>query len=606
MKHLAVITLIPVFALAATAFAGDWQMQPVQIRTQWATNVTPEHPLPEYPRPQLVRRNWENLNGLWQYAITPAGADTPTGFHGQILVPYPVESALSGVRKQLRPDHILWYKRTFTIKAREGGQRTLIHFGAVDNQATVYVNDREAGTHIGGYQSFDFDITDFIRVGLNTLVLKVFDPSDTGSNPHGKQTLKPEGIGYTATSGIWQTVWLERVPNTYISQLKITPDVDGGKVYIQAALVGDKSQFVVEAIVSNGTKLTPAVTAKDGLVTMHIDDAHLWSPNDPFLYELRVYVRKGSEIEDEVRSYFGMRKVELKKDSAGFFRIFLNNKYVYNLGTLDQGYWPESLYTAPTEAALKFDIETIKSMGFNTVRKHVKVETDRWYYHCDKEGLLVWQDMVPPANDSTEARRQFELETGENVAQLYNHPSIIMWVLFNEGWGAYDQQRLERWVKQLDPSRLVSGHSGASMISNTGAEYAVGFSGDASDVNDYHTYPDPVLRVVNPEKAQVIGEYGGIEVPVVGHVWSPVGEGWGYAKMNQRDLVTKYREMLGKLKTLETRGLAASIYTQPYDVETELNGLMTYDRAVIKIPVGLLNEMNRALVPSAARYTAGR
>jgi len=611
MKNSSELTLLAAAFVVAVAHAAQWHMQPIQIQTRWAASVDPAHVLPDYPRPQLVRQNWENLNGLWQYSITPKSAQIPTAFEGDILVPYPVESALSGVRRALKPDELLWYQRTFSARLSVGGERTLLHFGAVDFQATVYLNGRELGSHVGGYQSFAFDITDAVKGGNNTLLVKVFDPTDDGPNPHGKQTLNPGGISYTATSGIWQTVWLERVPATYIDSLEVTSDVDNNQLHLAVTLHGEQDGYIVEALVRAGNAVVAMQKLGKGVNVLPIRNPHLWSPEDPFLYDLQVRLLRGHRTVDEVQSYFGMRKVELRKDAAGFSRIFLNSRYTYNLGTLDQGFWPEGLYTAPTEAALEFDIDTLKSMGFNTIRKHIKVEPDRWYYHCDKVGMMVWQDMVPPANDSPEARAEFETEVRENLAQLHNHPSITTWIVFNEGWGAYDQQRIEHLVKQLDPSRLLNGHSGASLIANAGSEdggteETVGFAGESSDINDFHAYPDPALRVVNPKKAQVIGEYGGVGVAIDGHVWRPATQDWGYVKLSREELATKYEKMIGELKAFQARGLAGSIYTQPYDVETEVNGLMTYDREVIKIPVAEIKEMNRALVPDAISYVGQR
>lgn len=611
MKRPFLTALLAGMCVGSLAHSKEWQMQPLQIQTRWATSVDPEHALPEYPRPQLVRGNWQNLNGLWDYAITPKGGQVPRVFDGEILVPYPIESALSGVRKPLLPDQLLWYRRTFTVKPSAASERTLLHFGAIDYQATIFVNDREVGAHTGGYQNFELDVTDATKPGTNTLLVKVFDPTDSGPNPHGKQTLKPQGIEYTASSGIWQTVWLERVPATYIRRLKLLPEVSSSQLRLEVDVGGDKADYEIDAVARSGKTVvaTQRLRLLEGSsAEIPIKDPRLWSPDDPFLYDLQVRLLKGTKIVDQVQSYFGMRKIELKKDESGVPRIFLNDRFTYNLGTLDQGFWPESLHTAPTDAALRFDIETFKQMGFNTIRKHIKVEPDRWYYYCDKVGMLVWQDMVPPANDSAEARAEFESEVKENISQLYNHPSITTWVVFNEGWGAYDQERIDRLVKQLDGSRLVSGHSGSSMITDSGTlkTYTVGFAGATSDINDFHTYPDPVLSVVNPDKAQVIGEYGGVGVPIEGHIWSPTAEGWGYIKISQLDLAAKYQEMIKKLKDFEAQGLSGSIYTQPYDVETELNGLMTYDRAVVKIPLAELSQMNKLLTANTDRVTRGR
>ena len=324
--------------------AQDWAMQPLQIPTRWAASVSPTNALPEYPRPQMVRQQWQNLNGLWSYAITAKDAAVPAQYQGSILVPYPVESALSGVEKPLQPDQTLWYRRTITPEAGKNGEHTLLHFGAVDFQTTVYLNGREIGTHTGGYQSFTFDITDAAKPGDNELVVKVNDPTDGTVNPHGKQTLHPEGIMYTASSGIWQTVWLETVPQTYVESLTMTPDVDQSQLRLEVNLTGDKADCIIQATARSGAKIV-AKSNVTGPTALRISHPHLWSPDDPFLYDLQVRVVKQGTLVDEVQSYFGMRKIEVKKDAAGVDRIFLNNRYTYNLGVLDQGFWPDGIYT---------------------------------------------------------------------------------------------------------------------------------------------------------------------------------------------------------------------------------------------------------------------
>jgi hypothetical protein len=583
--------------------AQDWKMQPLQVQTRWAAAVTPKDVLPEYPRPQLVRRQWQNLNGLWHYAITAKDAGIPAQYDGNILVPYPLESALSGVQKPLLPDQLLWYRRSIApMPQREVGERTLLHFGAVDYQATVYLNGREIGAHSGGYQSFAFDITDALRRGDTELVVRVYDPTDAGPNPHGKQTLHPRRIRYTPASGIWQTVWLETVAPTHVESLIMTPDVDQNQLYLRVNLKGPEEGYTVEATAKSGSTIV-AREIVSGTTALRIKRPRLWSPDDPFLYDLHVRVLKDRKVVDEVQSYFGLRKIEVKKDSAGIERIFLNDRYTYNLGTLDQGFWPEGIYTAPTDAALKFDVEVIKAMGFNAIRKHVKVEPDRWYYHCDKLGILVWQDMVPPANTTAQAREEFEAETKESLAQLHNHPSITTWVLFNEGWGAYDQERLAQWMKQLDPSRLVNSHSGPP--DQLRADQALA-NWVASDMADMHNYPDPKIPPAQAGKARVLGEYGGVGVTIDGHVWDDLAVGWGYVQVSPGEMAKTYAGMMDELKALEIQGLSGSIYTQPFDVETEQNGLMTYDRAVIKIPLAKINKFNRKLLPGSKNYGVAR
>lgn len=590
--------------LAQTVEADEWHPQPLAIPTRWAAEVSPSNALPEYPRPQLVRDAWQNLNGAWKYAITGQHTTLPDRWDGVILVPFPLESALSGVKKPLLPKQLLWYKRTFKLPTRSPGSRILLHFGAVDWRATVHVNGTEVGTHSGGYHSFSFDITEALRPADNDLTVRVYDPTDRGPNPRGKQTLSPKGALYTASSGIWQTVWLEEVPQTYVAALELTPDIDRGVLEIGVTLSSPGAGFSIEAIARAGKRVVGRANGT-GTITMAIDEPRPWSPDDPFLYDLEVRLRQHRAVVDRVTSYFGMRKIAVREDEHGIERIFLNDKYTYNLGTLDQGFWPDGLYTAPTDAALKFDIQAAKAMGFNTLRKHIKIEPARWYYHCDRLGMLVWQDMVQPGGSdggmpggtSVEDRRQFEAEMETTLTQLHNHPSIIAWTLFNEGWGAYDQARLTSMLKQLDPSRLVNGHSGENYF----AGLPNGTSGKwtNSDLTDIHAYPGPAAPDALPGKARVLGEHGGIGVFVEGHLWDELSPSWGYVQVDPNALQARYSESVDALQALEREGLSGSIYTQSYDVEDEQNGLMTFDRAIIKMPLVALRAMHARLLASA-------
>ena len=576
------------FSLLNNAFAQEnWHIQPVQLQTRWAKKVSPDNALKEYPRPQMTRPNWTNLNGPWDYAITKRQDESPVQFDGKILVPFPIESALSGVKEALLPDQNLWYKRTIQKPELKGGERLLLHFGAVDWQTTIYVNGKEAGTHTGGYAEFTIDITDQLKAGNNELLVKVYDPTDQGIGPHGKQVLNPQNIYYTATSGIWQTVWLETVPKHYISGLTITPNLD--------------SCFVAITVHSNGNEPVTFAYADqkisgntNQLIKLPVTNAHLWSPEDPYLYDLTVKTKT-----DEVKSYFGMRKISIAKDDRGIDRIFLNNKPYYNLGVLDQGFWPDGLYTAPTDEALAFDIKAIKAMGFNTIRKHIKVEPARWYYWADKLGMLVWQDMVNPNQGLPDgAKAEFEKESAAELAELHNYPCITTWVLFNEKWGQYDQKRLTDWIKQTDPSRIVNGHTGEILYVN---EKLRSPSPDAyvdADMTDVHSYPNPMMPIKQENKAQVVGEFGGIGVSIFNHEWSPI-TGWGYIEVTPAQLEGKYHIMVDDLKLLQKQGLSGSIYTQPYDVEGEENGLMTYDREIVKIPLAEIRKINSLLVATA-------
>lgn len=586
--------------------AQSWKPQTAPIMTRWAKEVTPQNAHAEYPRPQLVRNNnWNNLNGLWQYAITDKDANMPTSFEGQILVPFPLESALSGVKKALLPIQTLWYKRQVNIPAVTD-KKVLLHFGAVDWQTTVFVNGKQVGEHTGGYTGFTFDITSALNTGQNDIVVKVYDPTDEGVGPHGKQVLKPENIYYTATSGIWQTVWLETVPVNYITSLQLTPDIDsnqlklavnapeGYEVIATAKLKGKE----VGSVSGNTTGEAIKIAGEAGnILRLKIAKPEWWSPANPVLYDLEVKLVKNGVVADAVSSYFGMRKISVAKDEKGVERIFLNNRPYFNLGTLDQGFWPDGLYTAPTDEALAFDIKAIKAMGFNTIRKHIKVEPDRWYYYADKLGMLVWQDFVNPNQDLPEgSKAEFEREAAEEMTQLHNYPSIVVWVLFNEKWGQFDQQRLTDWVKQTDPSRIVNGHTGEILYVNDQLRSPSPNAYVDADMTDIHAYPNPMMPVKDPGKAQVLGEFGGIGVFIPDHQWL-TGSAWGYIQEKPAALQPKYTVMSQGLQLLEKQGLSGSIYTQPFDVEGEQNGLITYDREVVKMPLDSLVKIHAPLNP---------
>jgi hypothetical protein len=611
MIHKFLLVCLAVLHMALTQAQSpsqdNWRPAGLKLPTRWTRQVSPTNALPEYPRPQMVRGamkgsgepegGWQNLNGLWDYAITDSSSHSPA-YMGRILVPYPIESALSGVNKTVQPNQHLWYRRMFNVPVHGANHRILLHFGAVDWQTTVFINGKEMGTHTGGYDHFSFDITDALKNGENELVVKVDDPTDQGPNPHGKQVLKPSGIWYTPTTGIWQTVWLETVPETYIESVQLTPDVDGNKVKVRVNVKGaSRGDYTIVTSLGNKKNGMEWNTAN---IELPVKNKRLWSPSDPYLYDLYISVRRGGEELDWVKTYFGMRKVEIKKDDKGFDRIFLNNKYVFNLGVLDQGFWPDGLYTAPTDEALAFDIKAIRAMGFNTTRKHIKREPDRWYYWCDKLGIMVWQDMINPSfklND--EAKKEFEKECRENITELYNHPSIITYTLFNEKWGQYDQERLTKWIKQLDPTRLVNGHSGEYLYVNEKLRSPSPNAYIESDLTDVHSYPDPMNALQLNGKARVVGEFGGVGVFIPDHQWN-AGTAWGYVTVTPAQLKWKYTVMNQHLKLLEQEGLSASIYTQPFDVEGEQNGLMTYDREVVKIPFEELRKIHSMLVPTAA------
>jgi hypothetical protein len=561
--------------------AQEWQPKKAPLMTRWAKDVTPDKVHPEYPRPQMVRKEWQNLNGLWDYAIRPKDDQKPK-WDGKILVPFPIESALSGVMKQVGPDNRLWYRRTFDVPAGWAGQRVLLHFGAVDWDTTVFVNGKQAGEHRGGYDPISLDITDALKKdGENEVIVSVWDPSDAGYQPRGKQIRNPHGIWYTPTTGIWQTVWLEPVPKIAIENLRIVPDLDSGTVRVTVSVNGPNKPRAIMARVFDGTREVVSSTWAGTEFDLKVPDFKAWSPNSPFLYDLKLDVMCEGSESDSVETYFAMRKIALGQDEKGINRILLNGKFLFQYGPLDQGFWPDGLYTAPTDEAMKYDLEITKRLGFNMVRKHVKVEPARWYHHCDKMGLLVWQDMPsgdryirndqPDIKRTSESAKQFETEWTNIIKANFNAPSIIVWVPFNEGWGQFDTARITDLTKKLDPSRLVISASGWT-DRNTG------------DIHDIHVYPGPGSPKPTETRAAVLGEFGGLGLPLEGHTWQAKGN-WGYRSYtDQKTLVREYVNLLERLHPLVGEpGLSAAVYTQTTDVEIEVNGLMTYDRAVIKL-----------------------
>ena len=562
MKHLPLITTaLCCLLFQSTTRAAEWKPAAGPLTTRWAKDVSPEKVLPEYPRPQMVRKDWLNLNGLWDIKLGD-------GTESRILVPFAVESALSGVMKHTDR---LTYHRSFEIPKSWRGRHVLLHFGAVDWEAKVSLNGKELGVHRGGYDAFTFDITDALRKdGAQEIVVEVFDPTDLGGQARGKQKLKPGSIMYTPTTGIWQTVWLEPVGEAHIESLKIIPDLDEGCLRLTVMGAG-----TVEAVASDGGKQVAKSSGAAGSeLKLAISKPKLWSPDSPHLYDLRVCLKSRGKVVDAVTSYFGMRKVALGKDEKGVTRMMLNGKAVFQVGPLDQGFWPDGIYTAPTDEALRFDIAETKRLGFNTTRKHVKVEPDRWYYWCDKLGLMVWQDM-PCGNSYTDKpqpidKPQFKTELLSMVTNHWNHPAIIMWVIFNESQGQHDTEALVAEVKAIDPSRLVNNASGND-------------DKNCGDGIDKHSYPGPDSPKPEEHRAAVLGEFGGLGLPVDGHTWSK--KTWGYeGTKNIEDLTLGYEKLLAKAWALkDTAGLSAVIYTQLTDVETECNGLLTYDREVNKV-----------------------
>lgn len=618
-----ILAISAIDTAAQTAPAGD-SVYAGDLMTRWGKDVTPDNAWRSYPRPQLKRERWLNLNGLWDYAIARDSAPQPARMDGQILVPYPVESKLSRVARKVTPDDRIWYRRSFTVPQDWAGEHVMLNFGAVDFAATIWVNGAVVGSHKGGFDTFGFDITDYLKPGQNELVVQVADPTSAGTQPRGKQILDPSGIWYTAVSGIWQTVWLEPVPKLHIEDVRATPDIDRGVVDVAVALSGwaNDTDAVKLTASAGGKVIASTIIRANRRATLAIPNARLWSPDDPYLYDLKAELvtvadpyagqeerdRKAYDARftagedrtyaaariagtprDTVDTYFAMRKISIGPGRvAGQPAILLNNKPLFQNGTLDQGWWPDGLYTPPSEEAMKSDLIFLKRAGFNMLRKHIKVEPARYYYDADHLGMLIWQDMPSGGGEdqfvtgtsksqavlSSDAMAENQNELAAMIGDLRGFPSIVMWVVNNEGWGQYDSATLARYVKGMDPGRLVDADSGW-------LDVAPG----ASDVFDIHTYEDvPNTPTRKSARAIVIGEYGGIGMPIAGHIWRPGKKNWGYqVATGEEDYLARFRrKMAGVIRAAREDGLSASIYTQTTDVEDEINGLLTYDRARAK------------------------
>lgn len=588
--------------LCAFASQAQWQPAGDKIKTEWSETVNPKQVLPEYPRPQMVRGEWSNLNGEWEYAIRAKGGVEPTAYDGNILVPFAVESSLSGVQKTVGTDNELWYKRTFDIPSSWKNKNIILNFGAVDWKADVFVNDILIGSHKGGYTPFSFDITPYLKGQKGQkLTVRVWDPSDAGFQPRGKQVAKPEGIWYTPVTGIWQTVWLEPVASNHITAIKAIPDVDNSVVGVTVSTSESSVTDIVEVQISdkNNKVVATAQGVQGQEMRLQVNDAELWSPENPYLYDMKVTLL--GKQKDEVKSYTAFRKISVQKDAAGIYRMCLNNKPLFQYGPLDQGWWPDGLYTAPTDEALLYDIKKTKDWGFNMIRKHVKVEPARWYYHCDREGILVWQDMPSGDMGNQWGPREYNAGTDKNrtqesISNFYtewkeimnlcmSNPSVVVWVPFNEAWGQFDTEKVVAWTEAYDPSRLVNPASG-------GNHRACG------DILDLHNYPGPEMYLADPMRVNVLGEYGGIGLALDGHLWWN-NRNWGYIQFKSSDEVTaEYVKYAKELKTLVKKGFSAAVYTQTTDVEGEVNGLMTYDRKVIKINEDAVRKINKEVIDS--------
>ena len=553
------------------------------LKTRWTDSVNRKLPHNEYPRPTMVRDRWTNLNGEWDFAIQPPSVEREKAFTSpsKIVVPFPVESYLSGVQRAVPSGHKMWYRRTFTPPK---GARVLLHFGAADWETNVWINGQTVGHHRGGYDAFTFDITDSIgdRAKPSEIVVEVTDPTDSANQPRGKQVRKPGGIFYTPTSGIWQTVWLESVPECSIDDLKIETHPKAGQIEIRTAARGLTPLITFAEVLDHGKVVARAQNDNhETPLVLKVPSAIWWTPSNPYLYDLRVgYLSRGGEVIDSVKSYVAFRTLEIGKDASGTTRMMLNGKPTFFCGPLDQGFWPDGIYTPPTDAAMRYDLEVTKRLGFNTIRKHVKVEPETWYSYCDRMGILVFQDMPsgsgfiggrdPDLTRNIEDAEQFKTELKALIDTHRNHPSIAMWVVFNEGWGQHDTGELTDWVKRYDPTRFVNNASGWSDRGH-------------GDVHDIHNYPHPAVPKLESTRAAMLGEFGGLGLPTPSHMWQATG--WGYQSFKTNAELTDAMEKL----FVETRfligseGLCSAIYTQTTDVETELNGLMTYDRAIVKV-----------------------
>lgn len=602
------------FLLATVLFAGAIDFasayEPVgnNIMTTWGENINPAEVWQEYPRPIMERKEWKNLNGLWDYAIVNADDTAPARYQGEILVPFCAESALSGVGKEVGASKALWYKRNFNVPKSWRGRDIMLNFGAVDWQSDIWVNGAKMGSHTGGYTPFSINITAALKdAGDNELVVRVWDPTDLGPQPRGKQVSKPEVIWYTPVTGIWQTVWLEPVNETHISGLKILPDIDRNTLKIDVRTTGQKRVYLADVAVKDGgrTVATGRAVAGEPIVVSMPADVKLWSPDSPDLYDIEVKLTDGNKILDKVYSYAAMRKFSTKMGDKGMVRLQLNNKDLFHFGLLDQGWWPDGLYTAPSYEAMIYDVDKTLDWGYNMIRKHIKVEPAAWYTYCDRKGIIVWQDM--PSGDKNpewqgrnyfdgeelertpESEATYRKEWKEIIDALYNYPCIAVWVPFNEAWGQFKTKEIADWTKSYDPSRLVNPASG-------GNHYPCG------DMVDAHSYPSPpVTHVYDAKRANVLGEYGGIGMVAEGHIWAP-DRNWGYIQYKTPTEVTDaYIGYADYLDQLANDWFVGAVYTQTTDVEIEVNGLMTYDRKVIKIDEDRIRERNRRLIKNHSK-----
>ena len=598
---LAALLLASAPAVMAWTPAGD------KIKSTWAEQIDPQNVWQEYPRPIMERNDWKNLNGLWDYAIVPVDASRPESFEGEILVPFAVESSLSGVGRTVGQDQALWYNRTFTVPTAWKGKDVMLNFGAVDWKCDVWVNGVKVGSHTGGFTPFSMNITPALAKGNNELTVRVWDPTDRGTQPRGKQVERPEGIWYTPVTGIWQTVWLEPVNKQHIASLRTLPDIDSNTLSVTVTPEYQVAGLLTEVKVLDGNTTVATGKSING-ETVEIAmpaDVKLWSPDSPNLYNMEVTLYDADgRMADKVKSYAAMRKFSTARDQDGIVRMQLNNKDLFQFGPLDQGWWPDGLYTAPSYEAMVYDIDKTKDWGFNMIRKHIKVEPALWYTYCDRNGIIVWQDM--PSGDSNpewqnhryfdgiekqrsaESEATYRKEWKEIMDCLYNYPCIGTWVPFNEAWGQFKTPEITKWTKQYDPSRLVNPASGGNF-------YTCG------DILDLHNYPGPDMYLYDAQRANALGEYGGIGLVIEDHIWTP-DRNWGYIQFKSpKEVTDKYVEYANELLKLAKKGFTAAVYTQTTDVEVEVNGLMTYDRKVIKVDEDRVRAANKALTGSLSK-----
>ncbi len=608
MKMIAVIG-----ALLSGLTVSGYQKADAPLMTTWGENVSPENAWRAYPRPQMVRSDWTNLNGEWDYAVTSVTNTSarPKSWDGKILVPFAIESALSGVGRLLQPDEFLWYTRTITCNPKPG-ERILLHFGGVDFRTMVFIGHTEVTDvpHEGGQNPFTLDITDYVKDGENELTVCVWDPTESFVNSRGKQSFRPKGCFYTRVSGIWQTVWMETVPETYIESYKCVTDIDKGEVRFDFKVVGSEPDEEVEIDVYDGdTRVASVEKNVNKPVTVKMPrNFKLWSPESPNLYTFKVKYEN-----DSFSGYFGMRKFEKRKDSDGYLKFFLNNRPCFLMGTLDQGWWPDGLLTPPSEEAMAYDIKVLKDCGFNTLRKHIKVEPLQYYALCDKMGIIVIQDLPSgsgaykdPMLAATTARYHLQrAELKEMMDTLRNVPSIVMWCPYNEGWtqpGEFLTHSTLDFVRRYDPTRLVNGPSGCwdwegghllpkgwAWDNRVFTAHKPADECEAADTVDMHLYRGPAMFDVNDRRVSFLGEYGGLGHPVEGHLWKTAKDGkgkWGYGGIEdtktREGLEKTYLNLLGKVEEFAKKGLCGAIYTQTTDVEIEINGILTYDRKVLK------------------------